>query len=164
MAHKLANKIVSNIYDYRTHDTVLLPLGVTLGDNSEETMDFPFAQTYIIELLQKMNKKTFYPCVLRGFPQINKTGQDGKFSSPWTIIQWYCTANTNNAYVATDNIGPFEDVVRCINSTKPTTQHGLCVIRESLYKKKCPASVKDKFPLFPYCKHHRTVCPGKTCT
>ncbi|CCW63233.1 unnamed protein product [Phytomonas sp. EM1] len=175
VAHKLVDEIVENMYsylsspsyrmyEYSTHDSMLTPLGITLGDYSEGTIDVPFAQTYLIELLQNVADKTYHVRVLRGFPQENEAEEDREFSFVQTDIKWYCMTQGNKAYIPINNICPLQDFVRYINSTKPDTQGGFCVIQKDQYERlECPASVEDSLPLTRFCQQYRTVCPREAC-
>lgn len=172
MAQNLAQTLVSNIYahlispsyrmyEYSTHDSMVTPLGVTLGDQSFQTFTPQYGTTYIVELLERADSTKFVR-ILRGEPHYNETG-DSYFFEETGFVQ-HCIDSQGQMYVAEDNICPLEDFVRMVDYSKPAVQDGYCVVNQTLYDRmKCPLTVDSPEWLSPDCELYRIACPSNSC-
>lgn len=172
LAQNLAQVLIANmnahrvspsykIFHYSTHDTMVAPLGVTLGDQGDETMSTEYGTTYTIELLQDTGDDNWHVRVLRGAPARNAEGVYEYVPSTFSQV---CVDAEGNQYKAANNVCPLEDFARMVHSTAPSTPDGYCVVDETMYNNMdCPRTIKDNKTVPYYCQVYRLVCPTKAC-
>ncbi|KAG8341789.1 membrane-bound acid phosphatase 2 [Trypanosoma vivax] len=167
----LAQKIIDNfenhilgassfkLYHYSAHDTTLSPLSATLGDATLTGMLPPFGQLYSVELLYDTSAKNYSVRVRRGAP--GQTSESG-YLFAWDEFQLRCMDSTNKIYDAVENICPFSDFKRFIDSTKGTDPAGPCYLSDR-HKKLLNCSA-EKSSHRKACESYRKVCPKWACS
>lgn len=173
MAQNLAQEMLGNVYahllspsyrlfEYSTHDTLVAPLGVTLGDQGHATMEVPYAHTYIMELLQDAGDDSYHIRILRGSPQ--DADNSGNFTFVQDSFTQHCIDEAGNTYEATNNVCPLEDFARFIDSTRPAVHKGYCVVDQTMYNNlDCPSSAFLGKPVPRYCQIYRIGCGDMAC-
>lgn len=154
------------LYEYSAHDTTISPLAVSFGDNSMEAMLPPFGTAFIIELLSLTDapaaSSSFYVRLLRGHSGVRP---ESNFTFALSHFDMRCQDATGNTYIATDNICPFADFERFINSTAPTSPMGTCYLDPGLlFRMDCPIDVvADNRSLSKDCLFYRQHCSNYSC-
>ncbi|KAG5489409.1 hypothetical protein GH5_00278 [Leishmania sp. Ghana 2012 LV757] len=155
------------LYEYSAHDTTISPLAVSLGDNSMEAMLPPFGTAFIIELLSLKDataesSSSFYVRVLRGHPGVTPATN---FTFALRHFDMRCQDATGKTYIAVDNICPFADFERFINSMAPKSPMGTCYIDPDLLgRMDCPVdAVGDNRSLSADCLFYRKHCGEYAC-
>ncbi|GET93334.1 membrane-bound acid phosphatase precursor [Leishmania tarentolae] len=178
--YHLAKQLVSNmlahqqretappykLYEYSTHDSTISPLAASFGDNSMEAMLPPFGTAFIMELLSPTDPSAalsspFYVRLLRGHSGVTPASN---FTFALSHFDMRCQDATGNTYIAKDNICPFADFERFINSTAPTSPMGMCYLDPSLlFRMGCPLDAADNRTLSEDCLLYRKHCSSYSC-
>lgn len=173
MAQNLAQTLIANMrnhiagptyrmYEYSTHDTVVSPLGVTFGDQSDLTFDTQYATTWMVELLQDTGDDSYHVRVLRGRPMRNDTTSAFNFTQ-YEFVQ-RCMTSDGTVYIAGNNTCPLDDFARLVDSTAPAVENGYCIVNRTMYDNmNCPLTIEDNQPVGHYCQLYRIVCPTMSC-
>lgn len=158
------------LYEYSAHDTTISPLAASLGDSSLDAMLPPFGTAFIIELLSRTDaaagasaaSPAFYVRVLRGHPGVTPASNFTFALSPFTLR---CTDAKGAMYAAADNVCPFADFERFVESTAPTSPMGTCYLDPGLLARMdCPLdAVGDPRPLSADCLAYRRFCGAYAC-
>ncbi|KPA81834.1 putative histidine secretory acid phosphatase [Leptomonas pyrrhocoris] len=159
-AHKLSPSF--KLYEYSTHDTMLAPLAVTLGDHSELTMRAPYAVTIIVELLQDTESPNdWYVRPVRGSPTRQA---NGSYVFQLMNLEVHCIDAAGNQYLATTGICPLDGFRRMVDYSRPSVPNGQCTLAQNQYDNMgCPRTVADGKPVQGYCWMYRYVCPQTAC-
>ncbi|KAG5490137.1 hypothetical protein JKF63_00256 [Porcisia hertigi] len=155
------------LYQYSAHDSTIAPLASSLGDNSMEAMLPPFGTAFIMELLSRTDSQTalsssFHVRLVRGH---SGKSSASNFTFALGDFKMRCQDAAGKTYIAEDNICPFADFERFINSTAPTSPMGTCYIDPGLLDRmNCPAdAVSDNRSLSEDCLFYRKYCSKYAC-
>lgn len=172
VAQNLAQEILGNtqahlaspsykLFEHSTHDSMVAPLGVTFGDQGDDTMLPPFGATYQVELLQDSGDNSYHIRVLRGSPQETTAGE---YSYVDTGFTQRCINANGVEYIGAGNVCPLVDFIRLVDSTRPSVPNGFCIVDPALYDNmKCPPTVEAGLPVPYYCQIYRIACPLLSC-
>ncbi|CAG9583789.1 membrane-bound acid phosphatase precursor [Leishmania major strain Friedlin] len=154
------------LYEYSAHDTTISPLAVSFGESSMEAMLPPFGTAFIMELLSLTDapaaSSRFYVRLLRGH---SGAKPESNFTFALSHFDMRCRDATGNTYIATDNICPFTDFERFIDSTAPTSPMGTCYLDPGLLlRMDCPIDTSgDNRSLSEDCLFYRKHCSNYSC-
>ncbi|KAK7199978.1 membrane-bound acid phosphatase precursor [Novymonas esmeraldas] len=154
------------LYEYSAHDTTISPLAALFGDSSLEAMLPPFGTAFIVELLSRTDAPSaaasYYVRLLRGHPGVTPSSN---FTFALSHFDMRCKDTTGATYVAADNVCPFADFKRFVDSTAPTSPMGTCYIDPGLAgRMDCPVdAVGDTRPLSADCLFYRQYCGKYAC-
>ncbi|KPA81835.1 putative histidine secretory acid phosphatase [Leptomonas pyrrhocoris] len=159
-AHKLSPSF--KLYEFSTHDTMLAPLAVTLGDHTDLTMLPPYATTIIVELLQDTESPNdWYVRPVRGSPTRQA---NGSYVFQLMNLEVHCIDAAGNQYLATTGICPLDGFRRMVDYSRPSVPNGQCTLAQNQYDNMgCPRTVADGKPVPYYCWLYRYVCPQTAC-
>lgn len=149
------------LFEYSTHDSMMAPLGVALGDERLETFMPPYGASYIIELLENENNE-FFVRVLSGFPEMDESSGFYRFNN--TSFQQKCVNADGKTYTAPNMMCPFNDFIRFIELSYPAVVDGYCYVDQESYKRMgCPKTVESNAYMPPQCEMYRMACPTMSC-
>lgn len=152
-------------YEYSAHDTTVAPLSVVFGDHSLKAMMPPFGAAYILELLTPTSSSassSWYVRLLRGHPGVTPSSN---YTFALDSFSMRCMNAMNTTYIASENICPYEDFERFINSTGPTSEEGVCYIDpQHLARMNCSSDAEaDGRALSKHCLLYRQLCAKFAC-
>ncbi|TPP43946.1 Histidine phosphatase (branch 2) family protein [Leishmania donovani] len=141
-----------NMFEYSAHDTTVVPLAVTFGDQGNTTMRPPFAVTIFVELLQDTADAS-------GWYTAN-----GTYVFRQTGIEAHCIDAAGIRYRASAGICPLDDFRRMVDYSRPAVAEGHCAMTQAQYSNMgCPRTIADNTPVPSRCWIYRYACPSKAC-
>ncbi|CAJ1994059.1 tartrate-sensitive acid phosphatase [Leishmania donovani] len=159
-AHRLSPSY--NMFEYSAHDTTVVPLAVTFGDQGNTTMRPPFAVTIFVELLQDTaDASGWYVRLIRGNPV---KIANGTYVFRQTGIEAHCIDAAGIRYRASAGICPLDDFRRMVDYSRPAVAEGHCAMTQAQYSNMgCPRTIADNKPVPSRCWIYRYACPSKAC-
>ncbi|KAK7202282.1 histidine secretory acid phosphatase [Novymonas esmeraldas] len=150
------------MFEYSTHDVMLAPLAVTLGDQGYTTLRPSYGVSIFVELLQDTaDASGWYVRLLRGHPE---KAADGNYVFQQSGIQVHCIDAAGNMYLATTGICPLDNFRRMIDYSRPNVVDGNCMMTPTQYANmNCPRTIANNRPVPPRCWVYRYVCVNKAC-
>ena len=146
--------------EYSAHDTTVMPLCTTLGQNG---MMLPlFGQSYFLELLEDTAANASPKHFVRGWYGAPEQGVGPNTFTP-SPFPLTCMRADGSTYNTTDDC-PLEEFIRFVDSSKAENPEGLCYVTPStLQKVDCADPRNSSTPSDSLCQFYRDHCPGTAC-